>query len=231
MKNLILLALLLFASTAFAQPKPSDSGGAQRDQARELYKQAQIHYRTGKLEQSAKEFEQSYELYPAAETLYNIGQTYRLLKNYEKAVFFYKQFLSTSNVGPEDRAAVQQRIDEMNAAQQKSQTARAPIAPTAATAQVSVTAPARAESKPWYRNAPAMTLAVGGIVLAGAGLGLVGAALNEGAEARKATLQSSFDSHHQRDLTFQQAGWPILGVGVACLAAGVITFAVTHARR
>jgi tetratricopeptide (TPR) repeat protein len=109
MKMAFAIALLLAPALSLAD----SAADARKDRARELYKQAQIHHRTGDLEKAASEFKESYELYPVPETLYNLAQTHRLLKNYEKAVFFYKQYLATADAKPADKKMIQDRIAEM----------------------------------------------------------------------------------------------------------------------
>jgi tetratricopeptide (TPR) repeat protein len=248
MRTALVIALLIIPTLSFAEAAPGESiPQTQKDRAKQLYKQAQIHYRTGKLEQSASEFEQSYELFPAPETLFNIAQTQRLLKNYERAVFFYRQFLATSEAGKTDRKMIQDRIAELEKLiEQQRQAQSAPpqepeppparigdkqTATSAPSGAFSTTLQTQRAEKPFYKNAAGITLAVGGVVLVGLGGALIGVALNEGAIARKATTQSDFNLRHGNDLTFQEAGWPILGAGIASLAASSITFALTRRHR
>jgi hypothetical protein len=77
-----------------------------------------------------------------------------------------------------------------------------------------------------------MSLTGAGIVAVVVGGALLGVAASEGSAADGATTQASFDLHHGNDVTFQQAGWPILGIGAAAVSVGVIMLALrgTHHR-
>ena len=124
MKTLVVVSVLLLPVFSLADPTPL-SEQEQKGKAREMYKRAQVHYRTGDLDKAAAEFKESYELYPAAETLFNLAQTHRLLKNYEKAVFFYRQFLATGETGQADRKVIQERIAELEKIIEQQQHAQA----------------------------------------------------------------------------------------------------------
>jgi hypothetical protein len=104
-------------------------------------------------------------------------------------------------------------------------------APPQAAAAVTAAPPALSEKRPFYKNAPAMTLAIGGVALVGVGGALIGVALKDGASARNAATQAEFDSYHRSDLTHQKAGWPILAIGAASLATGSLLFALNAKHR
>jgi tetratricopeptide (TPR) repeat protein len=122
MKSAVLVSVICFSVGVWAQT----ASESDKTKARDLYKQAQIHYRTGDLEKAVSEFKASYELFPAPETLFNLAQTHRFLKNYEKSIFFYRQYLSTSKSNDVDQKVIQDRIVELEAllqAQQRAQNA------------------------------------------------------------------------------------------------------------
>jgi outer membrane protein assembly factor BamD (BamD/ComL family) len=187
MKLAVAVAFLVLSSSAWAAT-PSASETKKREQARELYRQAQIHYRTGDLEKASAEFKDSYALFPAPETLFNMAQTQRLLKNYEKAVFLYEQYLSTSTATQIDRQPILDRIaelkkviEEQRRAQTaapvavqpdvKSQEARPAATPTHDALAVTSTAPAT-KKKPIYQQWWLWTAVGAGVGAVAVGLGV-----------------------------------------------------------
>jgi hypothetical protein len=89
---------------------------------------------------------------------------------------------------------------------------------------------ARSEKRrPWYTSKVGWGLASIGIVGGAVGAGLLGSAVSEHNKAIAANTQTLFDQHHSNVLHFQEAGWPLLGVGAAVVVAGIAVFAL-HAK-
>ena len=107
------LILALSAGGAFADPK-------QDAEAKRLYEEGTKFYSLGDFPRAIEAYKKGFELKPDAVFLYNIAQAYRLSKKFEDALFFYKSFLRNLP-GAVNRAEVEKRIEEMNAALQKQQ--------------------------------------------------------------------------------------------------------------
>jgi hypothetical protein len=75
-----------------------------------------------------------------------------------------------------------------------------------------------------------MALAGGGVAAIIVGGALLGVAASEGDSATRATTRADFDLHHGNDLTYQKAGWPILGIGLASVTVGSVVLALRGAR-
>jgi tetratricopeptide (TPR) repeat protein len=185
MRSFILALTILLPSLALAQPSETSDA---RKRAKDLYMQAQVHYRTGDLEKAAAEFKASYEAYPAPETLFNMAQTHRLLKSYEKAIFLYRQYLSTANPNQESRKTIQERIADMErlvAAQKHTESApplgaepppATPPPPETTTPPTTSgplgTAPTSVVDKPIYKKGWFWGVVAGGAVVVAAGVTL-----------------------------------------------------------
>jgi hypothetical protein len=76
------LGLLLAASPAAAQ-----------DEAKEIFKAAQVHYKLGEFEQAVMKFKEAYRLKSVPGLLFNIAQCYRQLGDLDKAKFYYENYL------------------------------------------------------------------------------------------------------------------------------------------
>ena len=184
--RLFLAAALLLACPLRASA--DDSSPQQKAQAKNLYEQAIIHYRSGDLEKAAAEFKSSYQLYPRPETLFNLAQTHRLLKNYEKAIFYYKQYLASAEVNEHDRQMVQHRIADLENVLKQQQAAQAappqgpeppsttpanqPAPESRAVELTKTPQPAAAPSKHVYQRWWFWTALVGSAVVAGGAIGL-----------------------------------------------------------
>jgi hypothetical protein len=68
------------------------------------------------------------------------------------------------------------------------------------------------------------------VVVLGIGGALLGVAAQNGDRAAMAATFSQQGAFHDDDLTYQKAGWPMLGLGAAALISGAIVFGV-EARR
>src|SRR5437867_1055026 len=98
-----------------------------RAEAQRHYDAAVAHYKAQEYAQAAEEFEAAYALKADSEWLYNIAQSYRLAKQPDKALDYYHRYL-TAVPDAENRAAVEQRIAEIEKTQAATERTTAPPA-------------------------------------------------------------------------------------------------------
>ena len=95
MKLLILVALLIGATAAHAQPADA------LKKAQAAFDQAQLDYLQGKYDEAAKGFEEAYAARPFPQFLYNVGAAHHMkgkkasdVEAYSKAVEYYRKYLA-----------------------------------------------------------------------------------------------------------------------------------------
>ncbi len=189
--------ILFLASAAqaagVAPPKPvaeTPTGDPATDDAKKLYRQAELEYKLGRFDDALRLFSKAYETKPIPGFLFNIGQCHFNLKNWERAVFFYQGYLRDLPNAPNRAAAdsqlaiawhefqKQQRLARKNKTDAPADTATpapippkqivaAPSAPEPATAPASAPAPAPEveASTPVYKKWWLWTIV--GVVVAG----------------------------------------------------------------
>ncbi len=109
LSRFVLLVVLLLAGVAQAvEPK----AGADKNQIKEDFRQANSFYNLGKFVEAAKLYESVYERFPDNALLYNIAQSYRLGGDAERALFFYKNYLRNEPKSPK-RAEVNARVTDL----------------------------------------------------------------------------------------------------------------------
>lgn len=133
----LVLASLLVAAPALAQPRPT---AAAKKQASQLYEAGTQHFNLGEYEQAIARYKDAYRVVANPYFLYNIAQAYRRAGDSQQALSFYKSFLNALPDAP-IRAEVEARIEELEAAL-RSQTQASTASPTA---PVSPDGPTRAE--------------------------------------------------------------------------------------
>lgn len=104
---LALLAGLWLISTspaALARPKQQAM-----QQARELFKRAEVHFNLGEFKAARRLYRQAYSLKPLPGFLFNIAQCHRNMGQYKQAVFLFKQYLARF-AGAPNRAEVEKLI-------------------------------------------------------------------------------------------------------------------------
>jgi len=216
------LAVLL----AVAAPAHADIA-----EAKKHYERGTRAYNLLDFKGALKEFQTAYVEQPDPIFLFNIAQCHRQLGSYSDAAKSYRLFLANQPDAP-NRAQVQRLIEEMDTAAKE---ARAnlpppgPQAPAPAAAQPAPVAAVEAAPPPrrkWYASPLGWGLIGGGVAVVGVSGGLLGVAMSERDKALSATTQPTFDDHHNRSITFQQAGWPLLAVGGACVVSGAVVLAL-----
>jgi tetratricopeptide (TPR) repeat protein len=117
----VLIAILLAAA-------PADSTA----QAREHFKNAQLHYSLGEFEEAVKEFREAYRLRQEPAILFNIAQCHRQMRQWKDAYFNYRQYLNqkkdASNREEAESLAEQMRLKMEEEEEQKTRVARNPAA-------------------------------------------------------------------------------------------------------
>jgi len=103
------------------------------DEAKEQYERGIVAYNLERFDDAIAAFTRAYELDPAPTLLFNIAQSRWKKGENERALFYYRRYLE-ADPGAENRATVEARIRELEAAR------RAPVA--APPAPVPVVAPA-----------------------------------------------------------------------------------------
>jgi tetratricopeptide (TPR) repeat protein len=87
-------AAVVVTTCAFlASGGDAGAGDAAATRARELFKQAEVHFSVGEFERALDLYKQAYKLMPLPGFLFNIGQCHRNLGQHDKALFFYRQYL------------------------------------------------------------------------------------------------------------------------------------------
>ncbi len=228
-----LFFFLRLAWPVYADVGSSTNTADKRGQVKQLYEAGERAYRLGDAASAIRNFKDAYALTGDALMLYNIGQGYRQLGDTKQALFFYQQSISAGAVG-DWKGVAEKRIAELKIVLDQEERARqAPPtgvaqSPTTQLVSSSPAVVARPARKPWYRNPAGWTLTAGGIVIAAVGGALLAVAAGQGTLADGATSQAAFDQHHASDLTFQKAGWPLLGIGAASAITGVFVLSLSN---
>jgi tetratricopeptide (TPR) repeat protein len=221
MARAILIAITLLVGGAAMADAP---------EARKHFDRGMKAYNLLDFKGALHEFQSAYVELPDPAFLYNIAQSQRQLGQYEAASKSYHMYLANQPSAP-NRDQVLKFIEQMDkaaAAARPPQAAPALAPPPAAPAVVAAPAatPAPQPERKWYASPLGWGLVGGGVVLVGVSGGLLGIAMSERDKALSATSQPDFDSHHNRSITFQQAGWPLLAVGGAAVVGGGVVLAL-----
>jgi hypothetical protein len=99
-----LLCCALLASPALAD----------KEKARAHFRKGMASYMLDRFEQAIPEFEAGFAEEPEAAFLYNLAQAHARLGHHQQAINFYRKYLDMG-APPEDVAAVQKRIEELEA--------------------------------------------------------------------------------------------------------------------
>ena len=195
-----LLGICLVA--ALAGPAPAQSGPATspRAEAIELFKQSRAAYRQGKFREAAGLLRKAYVLDPAPTLLYNLARALESDGDFEGAVKAYRDYLA-ADPNAEDRAAIQQRIEnlqtqlaerqelERRLAEERAKRAAPPPAPAAAARATPAPAEARGPVVvPWVVAGLGGAGIVAGAVLGGLAKGKHGEAEDAPVQADAVTL-------------------------------------------
>jgi hypothetical protein len=212
-----LVLVLIASSVARAQPASDDEA-----RAKAFYVEASRHYDLREYAVAIEGFRRAYTLVPDPLFLFDIAQSYRQLHDCENARGFYKNYLINAPTA-DNRDKVEAFIVELDAcvAQEEQQRARQPVDHPA---PVAPPAPS-----------PHTTLKIAGLVTAGVGVALVGAAVYYSFDAADKSRKleelcaggCSAGDTLSLDLAGHDAGRNavvLYVVGGAALAAGAVMF-------
>jgi len=86
--------------------------GADKEKAKEHYREGQKLFNLGKFQEASVAFETAYQLHDAPALLFNLAQCHRQLGNTDRALFFYRGFLRNVPDTP-NRADVEKIIQDL----------------------------------------------------------------------------------------------------------------------
>lgn len=187
MRWLIAIVALSLASPAFGQTRPrrAEEEGAQAQraqQAQEQYDRGVVAYNLERFDEAIAAFTRAYELDPAPILLFNIAQARWKKGENERALFYYRRYLEADPQAA-NRAQVEARMRELEAAPAPAAAASHPAAPAGparldppappaappafvqATPEESAPPPVPVYRRPWFWGAiGAGAVVAGGIV-------------------------------------------------------------------
>jgi tetratricopeptide (TPR) repeat protein len=123
MRVVVLLGLALLL------PNTEARGEEATKRAQAFFQRAEAHFSRGEFPQALRLYLEAHRAKPMPELLFNVGQCHRHMGDHAKAIFFYQQFLE-QKPRSQQRAQVQQLVDECQAALDKQR--RAERCPSAA---------------------------------------------------------------------------------------------------
>jgi len=241
----VAMAVLCVASEARA--------GEDEAEARQHYQVASDAYAAGRRAEAlaghdnaianykvaVEEYIKSYTAQAQPGTLYALGQAYRAMGDLEHALHSYRQYLIDAPANGRWRDSANKQISEIEEALNRKLTVQQspPRGVPARPDEMALLPPAvprEPDAKPrrsWVRDP--VVWATLGVGVAGLAVGgsLLGLASHQGDLAASASTLPEFDSHHASDLSFQKAGWSVLGMGAAALVVGGIVIAVDHSKK
>jgi tetratricopeptide (TPR) repeat protein len=203
--------------------------------ARLRFDRANKEYNLQQWDVALKDFQELYLELSDPVLLFNIGQCQRQLGDFGAAAKSFRAYLAQAPKVQNEEQVVRliaqmedaQRAKDAQAAPAPAQPEPAAVPAPAPTPVATVAAAPPRRLK--YKVPAAVCLAIGGVALITGGA-LVGIATSQGNSADRATTQMDFDRYHDADVRFQKGGWPLLGIGAAGVAAGVIVLAVDLSR-
>ena len=221
--SLLLGLLILLTSVAHAQ---------NRTKARELFKQAQQHYKLGEFQQALDGFKEAFRNFEDPSLLFNIAQCERQLGHKQEALRSYRMFLSELPNAP-NRAEVENLIATLDQAIKDEVAAQPPpntLPPTEKQAQPAPLLPPPPPPAPppprhtwWMIGVGAGLLAVGAV---GIGTGAGALAVNGDGSCTLAPGQVRCPKVYHT----AGEGGALLGVGIAAAAAGAALIIVEERR-
>jgi tetratricopeptide (TPR) repeat protein len=231
------LAIAIGVLAALASPVRAEDDTDMR--ARAHYEIGLGLYRLGDYRAALREFAAGYELAPKPGFLINLGQTYRKLGDLAHARDMYKKFLAEVPANEPARAQAQQVLVDIEA-QLRTQppppvepTPPTPPPPTATVsaapvAEVAATPPPTPRRRHLGLRIAGVALTVGGVALAGVGIGFVFAADSTARDLNTldrngGVFDSGKDSAYATDRAVEGA---CLGIGAGLAATGVVLLVV-----
>lgn len=204
--------------------------------AKEQGDMAMRFYNLQRFAEALTYFRSAYLNRPDPILIFDVAQTERQLGCYAAAAKSYRLYIGLA--GPEglNREQARRLAQQMDAAAKQANEAKTAPPPitlggtwpaSSGPATVEVTTPKpKPERRAWYRSTPGWALIGSGVALGVVGGALLTVAAGNGQRAESAATLSDFQRWHSSDLSYQQGGWPTLGIGAGAIVAGVIVMGV-----
>lgn len=213
---LALLALLLLA----APPARAQTAEDRTEEARASFDRGVAAYEAGSFAEALVSFQHAYELTENAELLYNVATVADRLRRDDVALDAYERYLA-AYPDAEDRVNIEARIAAIRAAHPEL-FAPPPLEPVEVEVEVAPPAPSAPPPPvssdpgpgPWILVGVGAAAVVGGVVL----LSVMAVDLDS---ASRATTWAELSGPYDRVPIFSGVGWPLAGVGLALLGAGI----------
>jgi tetratricopeptide (TPR) repeat protein len=241
------LIVVLVLSLVCGRASADSSDDKARASAREHYAKGTSYFDLGRYDDAITEYSLAYEARNEPTLLYNIGQAHRLANHPALALRFYKMYLTRLPEAPnrgevETKIAALDRIVEQQKAMQTAppQHPEPPTTPTPTPPPQVTTAPTTPTTAPARSDVVSDAHAgrgkrIAGVVIAVAGLGIIGGGIATGVLAKNASDKISADNrnHQPYDQATYNAGKTdqilegvLLGVGGAALVTGGVLYFV-----
>jgi tetratricopeptide (TPR) repeat protein len=107
-----LVALVFGILALFVVARPASAEDAETKAARRHFSKGKKLFALGRFEEALGHYEKAYEAKPIPAFMFNIAQCHRNLGHLDEAIFSYRRYL-TEQPDAEDRAEVEQQIDEL----------------------------------------------------------------------------------------------------------------------
>jgi tetratricopeptide (TPR) repeat protein len=222
-----IVALLIATSVAVSSIRTRAAPPDQR--GRELYEEGARHYASGEYDAAIRLFSEAYEVTHAPALLFNIAQSYRLKKPPDcgRALRYYERAIA-DNPSTDNRAEIEERIDEMKRCVARE---RATVAPPPSERASSAAPNSRGSEG---RNAAGRSAVPLWVTAAGALVGVSGGALYVAARIKFDSVQSTCpcapDSFEGWE-TATTLSYGLMALGLVGVGTGVALWAVQRPRR
>jgi hypothetical protein len=247
MRSIFLVAIVLAASTAVAQPKKKTKLSPEAKQHMEL---ALAAYGKADYDTAAREFGAAYEIDKEPSLLYGMAQAKRLGGHCAEAVPLYQRYLETKP-NKSQVAAARSGIKLCEGAASKptpdptpppdptpapasdppptpdptpAPPAADPVAPPVDPVVVASPPPPPRDAPPWYTDRLAGFVTLGGIAVAGIGVGYLVAYRGTMSDADGAMFLDEYDDLLAKATTQRRIAVVGLGVGSAAIISGVLLY-------
>jgi len=196
--------------------------------AREHYAKGKRLYDLGRFGDAAKEYEAAYQAKDDPALLFNLGQAHRLAHEYPQALLAYKAYLRNVPDAP-NRAEVEDRIRELQAATDTETSTARVSPPTALPMPVPASSPPVVEAAAQHDTGRRKKIA--GVAVASAGLAVVGV----GIAFAVLSKQAGDDAYHpktgiydfsadERQQNYRAADIACFVIGGAAIVAGTVVW-------
>jgi hypothetical protein len=228
----IMLSLFVLAALATTT---RTAGADEVAQAKEHFVAGTRAFELGAFDDAIAEYSLAYRLRDDPALLYNLGQAHRLAGHAAEALHFYRVFLTKVPDSP-NRDEVEEKVEELRKLVDQQRRAQN-LPPDGVTPPSSPRAPAGVVVARRRWRPPGRALAIGGITVGSAGVGLLAGGIALGALAHQASdrLTRLDRTMGTFDYDLEQAGkgdrigaGVLLGVGSLAIVGGAALYLVGH---